>query len=111
MNFRKRLSLMKAIKSESKDTSLIGRIEEESLIPYIEKNVSAEQLEKGVEMTIYHCDRHLLIVDKATIVYQKDFMDARDTSEIFKGLRSKFEAEGFEISNVTLFKYIVKIKV
>ena len=110
MNFRNRLSLIKAIKSEPKDTSLIGRIEEESLIPYIEKNVSAEQLEKGVEMTIYHCDRHLLIVDKATIVYQKDFMDATDTSELFKGLKSKFEGEGLKISDVTLFKYIVTMK-
>lgn len=111
MNFREELSLIKERKLQEEDSTIEGKILKHAIIPYIEKRVSAEQLTKGVVMTVYHCDRQLLIVIGTDVVHKEDFMDAKDTSVVLNALKSRLEAEGFEISDVTLYRYLVTIKV
>jgi len=109
MNFRTELSLVKERKLRKKEDGIVEKILE-SIILYVEEKVSADEISKGVVITIYHCDRQLLTVIGADIVHKQDFMDAKETSKVLSSLKSKFKEEGFGIGDVTLYKFTVTLK-
>lgn len=110
MNFREELSKIKERKQQGESISLVDKILKDEIIPYIEKKISAEQISEGIAMTIYHCDRQLSIVIDGDLIYTKDFMDAKETTEKIKSLETKFKEEGFEIADATLYRSIIIIK-